>query len=137
MSGFRCALLRRLVGSALALLVLAPAAGAQSGFPFGQELILEERPLPGSKQRPILTVAADGTAEIDLWCRSGTGRVTVAGGRVTIEVGALAERRCTPQREQGDAELMADLVQVTGWRRADDIIELVGPRLLRFRPSMH
>lgn len=135
MNESRRAPLRRLAGSALALLLLAPAAAAQSGFPFGQELILEERPLPGSKQRPILTVAADGTAEIDLWCRSGTGRVTVAGGRVTIEVGALAERRCTPQREQGDEQLMADLVQVTGWRRADDIIELLGPRILRFRPS--
>jgi hypothetical protein len=122
----------------IAAVLPVSAAVAQSEFPFGNELILEEAPLPGSKQRPILNVNPGGEAEIDLWCRAGTARVAVAGRSMTISVGPLAERSCTPERDQGDAQLLADLAQVTGWRREDeDIVVLIGARSLRFRMSAH
>ncbi len=121
----------------LAAAALASAAVAQSEFPFAHELILEDDPLPGSKQRPILNIGANGEAEIDLWCRSGTARVAVAGDSITIVIGPLADRRCTPERDQGDARLLADLAQVTSWRREEDLVVLVGPRALSFRMSAH
>jgi hypothetical protein len=128
----------RMLCGALTVLVLASAAAGQGEFPFGQELILEEGPLPGSKQRPILNVSVNGEAEIDLWCRAGTGRVAVSGGAVTVSLGPLPERPCTPERMQGDEQLAADLAQVTAWRReGEDIIVLIGARDLRFRQSAH
>ena len=122
---------------ALAAVLLASAAAAQSEFPFGQELILEDAPLRGSKQRPILNIAANGEAEIDLWCRSGAARVAVAGTSITIMVGPLADRACTPERDQGDAQLLVELSQVTSWRREEDLVVLVGARPLSFRISAH
>jgi heat shock protein HslJ len=128
---------RLLCGVLMVLVLTSPTVG-QDEFPFGQELILEERPLPGSKQRPILNVSANGEAEIDLWCRAGTGRVAVSGSTVTISLGAFPERPCTPERMQGDEQLAADLAQVAAWRReGEDIVVLIGPRDLRFRRSAH
>src|SRR5688572_4101626 len=97
---------RVLRGGLMVLVLTSPAIG-QDEFPFGQELILEERPLPGSKQRPILNVGANGEAEIDLWCRAGTGRVAVSGNGVTVSLGPLPDRFCTPERMQGDEQLAA------------------------------
>ena len=125
---------------ALTVLALTVAAQAQGDFPFGQELILEEQPLPGARQRPILNVGTGGDAEIDLWCYSGMGRVAVAGDTVSISLGSFTpeQGRCTPERMQADQQLAADLAQVTAWRReGEDIIVLVGPRDLRFRQSAH
>jgi hypothetical protein len=122
------------------LLVLTIGAQAQGEFPFGQELILEERPLPGSRQRPILNIGANGEAEIDLWCYSGTGRIAVAGSTISIAFGNFAQGqgRCTPERIQADEQLAAELAQVTAWRREDaDMIVLIGARSIRFRQSAH
>jgi hypothetical protein len=55
---------------ALGLATVAPAARASSEFPFGKELFLDARPMKGSKRIPILEVAENGAAAIDLWCNS-------------------------------------------------------------------
>src|SRR5262245_64130571 len=60
---------------------LAPVL-AQSAFPFGQEMLLDVRPLPGSRRVPMLEIGADGRAQIDLWCHSGLGLVEVAGSTI-------------------------------------------------------
>ena len=47
------------LGTALAA-CLAPAVAAQSEFPFGRELLLDARPMKGSKRVPILDVVVLG-----------------------------------------------------------------------------
>jgi hypothetical protein len=110
---------------------------AQGGFPFEQEMLLDARPLPGSRRVPILEIAADGHAQIDLWCRSGPGLVEIAGNAVKFTLGPMREAACTPERTQRDEEMAAVLSQVTGWRRENNIVVFVGPTELRFHLSSH
>ena len=55
----------------LLALLFAPAAKAQE-FPYDRDLVLDARPMRGSKRVPILSVAATGAAQIDL---RGSARV--------------------------------------------------------------
>src|SRR5438876_6598284 len=71
-----------LPAAATVLLMTTVIAFAQGEFPFDRELLLEARPLPGSKRVPILEIGADGRAQIDLWCRSGAGQVVVSGATI-------------------------------------------------------
>jgi hypothetical protein len=114
-----------------------PVVIAQPAFPFEQEMLLDERPLPGSKRVPILEIAADGRAQIDLWCRSGTGQVEVTDDMIKFTLGPLRDEFCTPERSQRDDDMAAALAQVTQWRREDDLVVFVGPTELRFRLSTH
>ena len=68
----------------LLALLFAPAAQAQD-FPYDRDLVLKARPMRGSKRVPILSVSPDGQAQIDLWCKRGTGQAVIAGETVTIE----------------------------------------------------
>ena len=45
--------------------------------------------------------------------------------------------QCTPERMQADEEILAALVQVTGWRREGEGVVLEGSRELKFRASDH
>ena len=36
-------------------------------FPFDQEMLLEARPLPGSRRVPMMEVHPGGKASVDLW----------------------------------------------------------------------
>jgi hypothetical protein len=110
---------------------------AQAGFPFDQELLLDARPLPGSRRVPILEIGADGRAQIDLWCRSGFAQVEVAGPSIRFTLGPLRDQACTPDRVQRDEAMAAALAQVTRWRVDNDVVVLVGPTELRFHPSSH
>ncbi|WP_170300832.1 META domain-containing protein [Rhodoplanes serenus] len=127
-----------LAGVALAgAALLAPAidpARAQAAFPYGQELRMDTDPMKGSKKIPVIDIADNGLAEIELWCNAVKARLIVVGDTVTVLTGPRTERQCPPERARGDDEMLAALGQTTHWRVADDLLVLSGgPRELRFR----
>jgi hypothetical protein len=61
------------------------------------------------------------------------GQLVVAGDTITVVAGTPTERACPPERVQGDAELLEALAGVTNWTRQGDVVQLVGPKPLRFR----
>jgi hypothetical protein len=120
----------------LVLLCLAlspPLATADDSFPFGTTLMLDAAPLHGSKRIPMLEIAEDGAASIDLWCASALAQAVVADNSISISPGDLQNTQCEPGRQNRDAELLAALAQVTNWRRHGDVVELLGVTPLRFR----
>ena len=131
-----------MIGKALSLcLVLcawtvgasAPGLAQENEFPFDGELILDVRPMPGSKRIPNMDIAADGKIALEMWCNRIDGQVVVAGDTITVMTGQPTDRSCTPERAQGDAALLEALNAVTNWRRNGDFVTLVGPKALRFR----
>ncbi len=120
----------------LAMLVAVAAvwpAHASEPFPFGSELMLDTAPMHGSKRIPMLEIEDNGTASIDLWCTSVKAQATVNDAAITIVPGDAPQAQCDPDRQARDADLLATLTQVTGWRRSGEVIELTGPMPLRFR----
>jgi heat shock protein HslJ len=128
---------RWMVCWALALMGSITAALSQTQFPFEREMLLDVKPLPGSKRVPILEVMADGRATVDLWCRSGEGRAEVAGDTVRFALGPMREDGCTPERLQRDEDIAVALEQVTHWRIENSSLVLIGPVELRYRLSTH
>jgi heat shock protein HslJ len=112
---------------------LAPAVAAQSEFPFGHELMLDVKPMKGSKRVPMLEIDDKGLAAIDLWCNSVKGQLVVAGDTITIITGDKTARSCPPERAQADDEVLGALSEVTNWRREGDVLVLIGTRTMRFR----
>jgi heat shock protein HslJ len=108
-------------------------AAAGSGFPFGHELLLDARPMKGSKRLPSLDIRVDGATEIDLWCNSVQGQIVVSRDAITITTGEKTERQCEAERMRGDDDILAALSQVTSWRLHGDTLILSGPRTIRFR----
>ncbi|MBO0754619.1 MAG: META domain-containing protein [Bradyrhizobiaceae bacterium] len=106
---------------------------AGSAFPFGHELLLDARPMKGSKRLPSLDIRADGATEIDLWCNSVQGQIVVSRDAITITIGEKSERQCEPERMRGDDDILAALSQVTSWRLEGDTLILRGSRTVRFR----
>src|SRR5437870_1043993 len=100
-------------------------------------MLLDVRPLPGSRRVPMLEIGADGRAQIDLWCRSGPGQVEVTGETIKFTLGPMREESCTPERSQRDDELATALSAVTQWRMEEDVVVLAGPMELRYRLSAH
>ena len=117
----------------LCLLVPAPLATAGDSFPFGTTLILDAAPMRGSKRIPMLEIAENGAASIDLWCASARAQAVVADSAISISPGDLQNTECGPDRQTRDTELLAALAQVTNWRRHGDIVEFLGVTPLRFR----
>ena len=113
--------------------LLASAVGAQSQFPFGSELMLDVKPMKGSKRVPMLDIDQKGLAEIDLWCNSVKGQMVVAGDTITILTGDKAGRTCPPERVQADDDVLTALTGVTNWRRDGDVLVLTGAKTMRFR----
>ena len=125
---------RLVVAAGIAIgLGLGAASALETQFPFDSELILDVDPMPGSKRIPNMDIAANGAIALEMWCNRIEGQVVVAGDTITVLTGQRTDRACTPERAQGDAELLAALTQVTNWRREDTIVLLIGPRTLRFR----
>jgi heat shock protein HslJ len=134
-------------GILAAVLVLASPSPSHAGdgFPFDQELLLDAAPMRPVKRMPVLTVAADGRATIDLWCKTVPARVHLSDSAIKIETAPLPENlpqymsagQCSPQRMQADTELLEVLAQVTVWRMQGSSLELSGSRLLKFRASDH
>lgn len=132
------------LGALLLLLASGPGASADP-FPFDQELLLDAAPMRPAKRMPILTVAPNGEATIDLWCKTVTARVELSDAGIKIEPGPLPEAlpemmgegQCTPARMQADEDMLAALAQVTSWQRQGNAVVLVGPTTLKFRASDH
>jgi len=126
----------RAVAFVLAFAFVAPAF-AQSEFPYDRDMVLDARPLRGGKRVPVLAVAPNGAAQIDLWCKRGPGQAVIAGDTITIIIGAMNDEACTPERAQADEDMIAALSGVTGWSVRGDVVMLTGDKPLRFRLSSH
>jgi heat shock protein HslJ len=105
----------------------------QREFPFDGELILDVRPMPGSKRIPNMDIDAKGAIAVEMWCNRVDGQVVVAGDTITVMTGQPTDRPCTPERARGDAEFLDSLNAVTNWRREGDVVRFIGPKTLRFR----
>ena len=125
----------RYLAGGIALVLAATAAAAE--FPFERELLLEAKPLPGSKRVPMLEITRDGRAMIDLWCRSGEARVKIEDDRIEFTLGAMREEGCTPERTQRDEAMASALGKVMNWSMEEDVLVLNGPTELRYRLSSH
>jgi len=110
-----------------------PAVAAERGFPYNTELMLDARPMPGSRRVPMLVIGAQGETAIEGWCNSVKAQMVVAADTVTILTGSKTEQQCTAERMRGDEELLAALIEVTNWRRDGDVFTLRGTKTLRFR----
>jgi heat shock protein HslJ len=129
--------LRTLALAALVIAGLAPAAEAQRGFPYDDELMLDARPMRGSKRVPSLLVKQSGEAIIEAWCNTVTTQFVIAADTITMSGGQRTEQQCTPERMKADDDLIAALVEITTWRRDGSVLTLRGPKALRFRSATH
>jgi hypothetical protein len=136
-SGRGTMLKSRIMTAAMAMVLVAPIPAVTADFPYDQEMLLDVKPLPGSKRVPILEIGVDGRAQVDLWCRSGLARVVVNGEAIAITLGPLREEGCTPERTARDDAMMTALSEVRQWRIEEDVVVLTGPTELRFRLSTH
>jgi len=118
----------------LCLSLSLPLAAAGDPFPFGATLMLDAAPIRGSKRIPMLEIAEDGAVSIDLWCATARAKAVVSEDSITIALWDSQVAQCEPERQAGDAELLAALAQVTNWRRKGEVVELLGGATpLRFR----
>jgi hypothetical protein len=122
--------------AAMAIVFVAAPAGAQS-FPYDQEMLLEAKPLPGSRRVPMLEVHPDGKASVDLWCHSAVAQFAITGSEVKIEFVSAKPENCTDERIELDQAMAKAMLEITQWRRDNDIVEFVGPTTFRFRISTH
>jgi META domain-containing protein len=122
-----------MLGIAVAAVVIgAPQARAED-FPFGLDMLLDSRPLPGSKRLPLLEIGDSGEARIELWCKGGRGQFSVAGETVVFVPGVIEDRGCPSDKAQLDDALIAALGEATSWKRQGDVISFIGAKTLRFR----
>jgi heat shock protein HslJ len=125
----------RMAGPLAGLIMLAvTSAGiaADRSFPDDGTLLLEAKPMKGSKRVPLLQIESSSAASIDLWCNTVPAQLVVAGDTITIILGASTQKQCDPDRMRADQDLLDVLQQVTTWRRQDDLLVLQGERSLRF-----
>ena len=140
---------------AVIILVLTAAVWPRAGitaeaFPYGRELLLDAPPMPPSKRIPSITVAADGRAVLDLWCRNVDARAELSEGVIAIVPDVLPQDlgqrplptmmgpgQCSEARMQADETLLTALMQVTGWRAAggEAVVLTGGGQPLRFRSA--
>jgi hypothetical protein len=110
------------------------AAASGPGFPFEHELRFDANPMRGSKRVPGLQITRTGAAEIDLWCASGKGHAVIIEDQITIVPISMQDNQCPADRLRMDEDLLNNLTAVTSWRWDGQLLVLVGPRPLRFRP---
>ena len=118
---------------AVAVAIATTPALAGDSFPFGTTLMLDAAPMRGSKRLPMLEIAEDGAASIDLWCARASAKAVVADRSISIAPGDVQNAQCDAGRQSRDTELLAALAQVTNWRRNGDVVEFLGTTPLRFR----
>jgi heat shock protein HslJ len=113
---------------------MAAADAAERGFPYNSELMMDAKPMRGSKRVPMLVIRAQGEATIEGWCNDVKAQFVVAGDTLTILTGASTEQQCPAERMRADEELMAVIMDITHWRREGDLLTLRGGKTpLRFR----
>jgi heat shock protein HslJ len=128
-----------------ASVLLGVPAHAAEGFPFDRVLLLDVAPMRPLKRVPILTVQENGSATVELWCRTANARVQISGEAIKIEAAPLPEAlpqymstgQCSDDRVQADNEMLEALTQVTEWRRRGDGVVLIGVTQMPFRASSH
>jgi heat shock protein HslJ len=121
------------VFSSVLVTAMTPLRAAERDFPFDQELLLDARPMVGTKRVPSLEIAANGAVSIDLWCDSVQGQIVVVEDTIAVLTGPRTKRPCSPQLAQNDEKMLTWLTQVTTWKRDGDGVLLIGPQNLRFR----
>jgi heat shock protein HslJ len=126
---------RLLAGCAMILTIVGASVAAEHTFPFDSELMLDAKPMKGSKRVPVMTIGRNGEAAIDLWCNSVEGQIVVVDSTITVMTGAKTERTCDAARVRGDDDLLAALLQATSWTRDGDVLTLRGAKTLRFRQA--
>jgi heat shock protein HslJ len=89
-----------------------PAFASEQAFPFARELMLDVAPMRGSKRVPIIEIADDGAAVIQLWCASTSGQASIDKDSITITAGQVPPAQCEPERQTRDDDLLAALAQV-------------------------
>jgi heat shock protein HslJ len=107
------------------------ADAAERGFPYNSELIMDAKPMRGSKRVPMLVIGAKGETKIEGWCNNVEAQMVVAAD--TILTGASTEQQCPADRMRADEDLKAALMEITHWRRDGDVLTLRGGKTLRFR----
>ena len=127
----------RRLPAALLLLGLSTGLASSQEFPFDQEMLLEAKPLPGSRRVPMMEIHANGRGTVDLWCHSAVADIAVTGSGIKFTFVSAKPETCTPERIELDQAMAKALTEVTSWRRANDIVELIGPTTFRFRISTH
>src|SRR5436190_22599042 len=111
------------------------AMASGSGFPFDHELRFDANPVRGSKRVPGLQITKTGATEIDLWCASGKGHAIIVEDQITIVPIAMQDNQCPADHLRMDEDLLDNLTAVTARRWDGQMLVLVGPRPLRFRPT--
>ena len=106
---------------------------AERSFPFDSELLLNVKPMKGSKRVPVIGIGPNGEAAIDLWCNSVEAQIVVVESTISVMTGTKTQRQCDQARMRGDDDLLAALLQATSWAREGDVVTLRGARTLRFR----
>jgi hypothetical protein len=127
------------------LLLLTVPALANDVFPFDRQLMLDVAPMGKVRRTPSITVDSDGSARLELWCRTATAQVTTSGNQIQIVPAPLPEGlpqymsdgQCAPERMDADVGLLNALAQATAWRRAGGGVTLEGPVALRFLADDH
>ena len=136
MSGTLSRWSRPVLAATAIVLAAAEPASAQS-FPYDQEMLLEVKPLPGSRRVPMMEVHPDGKATVDMWCHSAVAEIAVSGDEVKFTFVSAKPENCTPERIELDQAMAKALLEVTSWRQQKDIVEFIGPTSFRFRLSTH
>ena len=126
-----------LVAVGIAWEMASPGLAAEKGFPYEQEMLLDARPMKGSKRVPMMEVMRRGDAKIDLWCNSVQAQFVVVDDTITVIPGTKSTEQCVPERVRGDDDLLGALLAVTQWQRSGDVLTLRGPKSLKFRASTH
>jgi hypothetical protein len=127
----------RRLSAALLVLGLSMAMADAQSFPYDQEMLLEVKPLPGSRRVPMMEVHPGGKASVDLWCHSAVATIAITGSEVKFDFVSAKPENCTPERIELDQKMAKALLEVTNWRRQNDIVEFIGPTTFRFRISTH
>ena len=112
---------------------IVAADAAERGFPYNSELIMDAKPMRGSKRVPMLVIGAKGEARIEGWCNNVEAQMVVAADTLTILTGASTEQQCPADRMRADEELKAMLMEITHWRRDGEVLTLRGAKTVRFR----
>lgn len=119
----------------LTLMIPASRGQAEPAFPFERELLLDVKPMPGSKRVPSLEIDAKGRASVDLWCKSGTAQADIGEGTIVFSLGPMRDGPCAPERASKDEELIAALSQATAWKWDGQKLTLSGSTVLRYRAA--